>query len=168
MVGIHRRFCGDGKYVFGPFYKLPAELIHLCYLYAMKALVYSLKVWATSLAFGPIVYYVLRLIGEPYMRGHGGGVLRFIGSVFLYSFIFSLPCFVFLTISVAVVNYLDITMPARKLILTVIGILLTLLPFFFLEAGGHWGQWAIRYAESYGSLIVTCIWIYKLEPVEKL
>jgi hypothetical protein len=133
----------------------------------MKAIIYTLKVWLTSLALGSTLYYILRLLEEPVMRGNGGGVLQFAFTVFKYSLIFSLPSFVLLMVAVALVNRLDTTILTKKLMLSAIGILLTLLPFYLLGGGWYWGQWAIRYAESYGSLIVLGIWIYRLSPVEK-
>lgn len=135
----------------------------------MKALAYSFKVWVTALAFGSTIYYILDLLEEPEMRKYAGvgNLFIFIQNVFLYALIFSLPCFLLLFISVALVNLIHITIPVKKIILTVISILLTLLPFYYIEGGGHWGQQAIMYAESYGSIIVAGIWIYKLEPTDR-
>jgi hypothetical protein len=135
----------------------------------MKALAYSFKIWVTALAFGSTIYYLLQLVEEPETRKYAGvgNLFIFIQNVFLYAFIFSLPCFLLLIISVALVNVTPLTIPVKKIMLTAISILLTLLPFYYIEGGGHWGQQAIMYAESYGSIIVAGIWIYKLEPIER-
>jgi hypothetical protein len=118
-----------------------------------QAVIYSLNVWLASLLLGPLLYYPVRTIIEPQYPHQ-----------FHYDvkpeFLFSLPSLVVSIIAVIIVKQLSTTLVIKKLLLSVVGVVLAALPFYVLE--GSWVRQGTEYLLAYGSITLISIWVFKL------
>ncbi|WP_461450132.1 hypothetical protein [Mucilaginibacter sp.] len=119
-----------------------------------QALIYSLKVWLTSLLLGPMLYYPVQTIIEPQYPHQFHYDVK-------YGFYFSMPSFIVSIIAVVIVKHLSTTLVVKKLLLSVAGVVLAALPFYILK--GSWVQQGTEYLLAYGSITLIAIWVYKLD-----
>ena len=121
-----------------------------------QVLIYSLKVWLTSVLLGPLLYYPAQIIIEPQYPHQFHYDVK-------YGFIFSLPSLVVAIITVVLIKPIPTTLTVKKLLLSIVGVVLTAMPFYLLKGG--WVQQGTEYLIAYGSIIVIGIWVYRLEPM---
>jgi len=122
-------------------------------------IIYSLKVWLITILLGPVIYYSIQAFTDPVFRHHTN-LVDFTTEVLKYSIIFSLPSLILFSLLVFLINLLNYSMWVKKLILTIIGVLLIVLPLHAIKS--YWGPWIIQWTIAYGSIIITCIWSFKL------
>jgi hypothetical protein len=130
------------------------------------ALKYSAKVWLTSVVLAPVciaiifgLYNLVRGLVDDILFELKEG-LGFIGMVMVYAFIFSIPSFILLTLSVWLTDNRGWAVMKRKSILTIISIALTLLPFVLLN---FTDVVMLLYILPFLGMIVLGIWYYKIE-----
>ena len=125
------------------------------------AFFYTLKIWVTALLLSPVIIAfcessLSNVLGDCL-------ALMIIGSIF--GAIFSFPSFCALWLGAyLIVRYADWNIIIQKIVLTFLGIGLSILPFFILS-----GSWTFRgervpYSLIYAAVIVAGIWFYRLKP----
>jgi hypothetical protein len=118
-----------------------------------QALIFSLKVWVTAVIIGPLLrLFTMRIIGQ---ISHSDTELLEISLVI--GGIVSIPSWLLLFLATVQINKIAFTLAVKKLIITFIGIIFTLLPFQVLFVGVP-SEWSIYYC----IVIVAGIWFYKL------
>ena len=128
-----------------------------------QALIYSLKVWLTSVLLGPAIYLILDGFVYPGGVGLAGG-LGFIGYSIGYGLVLSIPCWLILfLLSGSLVNR---KFRYKRTLITVVSTILSVAPFYLLFRGddnGFDGD-TLLWAFSYCAVIVAGVWLYRLEP----
>jgi hypothetical protein len=132
----------------------------------LSALKYSAKVWLTSVLLAPLFigilfgfYNLIRGIVYDFAKELLDGI-GFVGMVAVYAFMFSIPSFILLTLSVWLTDNRGWAVMKRKSILTIISIALTLLPFVLLN---FTDVVMLLYILPFLGMIVLGIWYYKIE-----
>ncbi len=126
-----------------------------------NALVYSLKVWLTALLLGSLGAGMTLYDKD----SHISGLISWLGFVIFYGFFFSFPSFLILFLFVYRLNKKALSVINKKLILSGVGLTLTLLPFFMMIKLGFMDSWSdIFVITPYAIIIVFGIWFYKLNP----
>lgn len=134
-----------------------------------NALFYSLKVWLTSVALGPLFIILLSKIFRPhgYAFDSFSNMFDFIGLLMYLSLLVSIPSAILLWLLTSLIIRFNYNETLSKAILTVIGFILTIGPFYLLFNGDdNPGEDGIFiWATSYASVIIAGIWFYKLKQV---
>jgi hypothetical protein len=129
------------------------------------SVVYSLKVWLTSVVLGSFLSclpFIFPLTDwyELVTVLFGGMLL-----VMIVAALFSILSWAGLLLSIHLLTKYPFNEKQVKLKLSVIGLLLALAPLLFITGGGLGVDWTDRLAViCYPSLIVAGIWFYRLEP----
>ena len=123
-----------------------------------NALAYSLKVWLTAVILGSLILCVFVLSPSSNNQHFDKQAASLVLITVFYSAIFSLPSFFILLLSSLGLCNTSLTDIYRKLILTGIGILLSLLAarLSFLE------EFELSFTLSYLIVTLAGIWFYKL------
>lgn len=132
-----------------------------------QALIYSLKVWLTSVVAAPFLVLLIGLLAR--MADRVGIVL----AMFILGMLFSLPSFLLLSLSCRTLKSMQNKVVIIKAELTVIGVLLTYIPFFIINDYAfllNRDESSKYFFVLYSLLIIFGIWYYKLnggsvEPV---
>ncbi|MBB6111858.1 hypothetical protein [Mucilaginibacter lappiensis] len=125
-----------------------------------QAVIYSLKVWFTGVFISPVLVKLFwMIIGE----SSGSNA---IGALMLFGGILSIPSVLLLFLSVLILAKQAIAINLMKLILSLIGIILTYLPIWFLN-GRQFGldSFMMNFFVAYTVIIIAGIWFYKLKPL---
>jgi len=133
-----------------------------------QALLYSLKVWLTSVVFGPVLYVFFELI---FRSGYFDGIkssMGFIGYSIPYGLILSIPSWFFFLTLLVIFEYTSVTIKIKKTLLSMAGACLSFAPFFIFFQGDGDPKWfdTFLWGFFYCIVIVTGIWYYKLKPAE--
>jgi len=134
-----------------------------------QALIYNLKVWLTAVITGPPLYLIVEeIVNKHNQTNLEGGILFVLMSLF-YGLALSIPSYLLLLLSVYLsTRWLESGL-VTKLILTVVGTSLTLIPFLLVF--GHDDSITrietIPWCFSYCVVIVIGIWLYKLALVKQ-
>jgi hypothetical protein len=136
-----------------------------------QALIYSLKVWLTSVTVSPIIIVLLTktLWHRMYRFDSLGNIFGYWGMMIYLASILSIPSLLLLWLSSWQVTRYKATLPFRKWLLSLIGILLTATPFYIVfhsEESVRVEELAI-WMSSYSLVIIAGVWLYKLKPVTK-
>src|ERR1700761_4067963 len=123
----------------------------------MKAITYSLKVWLTGVILGSVIFLIMNLLEEPASARAQTDMVGLVPVILTFAFLFSLPSLGLLTGTVAFIERFNMSQLTKKLILTGIGILLTMLPLYYL-----FNDWydVLKYTGPYSSMIILGIWVY--------
>lgn len=138
-----------------------------------QALIYSLKVWLTTIAIAGVLGIVTSLIQEFYSHHYSGikhPFVYFAGFLVFYvsSFLISAPAFI-LGYVITTLVYRWVGHPIlQKSIVNLIGISLVFETFHLWVTFLHEydGPNYVYFAISYSFVLTTCIWIYKLKPAD--
>ena len=126
---------------------------------------YTLKVWLTSVFFPPIVFFVMFLT-DPVKTD----ILGYIMLMVLLGAVLSLPSAALLGFSIYILKYTELSVKQKKIILSIIGIVLTIAPFLFFIPIDSILDIGNPLVFAYALVIVAGIWFYKMEqenvPVE--
>jgi hypothetical protein len=79
--------------------------------------------------------------------------------------VFSIPSALLFWLSAYIITRQEIAWAYKKVILSVIGIALTLLAFMLYADGAMPGRSLLTYLTVYATVIVAGVWIYKLKPI---
>jgi len=126
-----------------------------------QALIYSLKIWLTAVVIAPIVTEIV-----DYLIRAGStdeGVFYFILLSIPYGLLLSLPCWVLLWLAVYLIGKTGLSITYKKVLLSVIGLALTVLPFYLVfghdDGSNTLELWIWPF--SYTLVIIAGIWFYK-------
>lgn len=138
-----------------------------------QALIYSLKVWLTALLLSPAIAFPIWLLAEWIIsytdkgKGFSTGIAYGIDfSIDLNTLWYYLPYLVVLFVSA---NYLQgRSMRHKKVLFTVLTIVLTLSPFTFLKVIEYDAVFNMQLVRviSFGLLFIGGVWFYKLKPID--
>jgi hypothetical protein len=118
-----------------------------------QALIFSLKVWVTAVIIGPVLYILTtRIMGQV---SHND--IELLEISIILGGVLSIPSWLLFFIATVQINKVTYILVAKKLIITFIGIVFTLLPFYTFFKGTP-SEWSICYCV----VIVAGIWFYKL------
>ncbi|MDR6942081.1 hypothetical protein [Mucilaginibacter pocheonensis] len=126
-----------------------------------QTLIYSLKIWLTSVVIGPLIYIVHETKLQD-LKGSAGFILYSIP----YGLALSSLIWLLFWLSLHCIYQLNISTLTFKLYLSSIGFVLSLLPFFLIFGNDD----PITYKEilpwalSYCIVIVAGVWFFKLKP----
>lgn len=130
-----------------------------------ETLFYTLKVWISSVVLGPVMYSASDILFEPKRSDDFSCSLSFIAFSVPYGLILSVPSFVILWLTTYGISRLKLSIMATKLWLSIVGTVLTALPFALIfghdDPSGYLST--IAWATSYSLVIVVGIWFYKLK-----
>jgi len=123
-----------------------------------QALIYSLKIWLTGVFISPVLVKLFWLI-----IGESSGS-NAIGALMLFGGILSIPSVLLLFLSVLILTKQAIEVNSMKLILSLIGVILTYLPIWFLN-GREFGldNFMLNFFIAYTVTVIAGIWFYKLK-----
>jgi hypothetical protein len=124
-----------------------------------QALIYSLKVWLTSVVAAPFLFLTLELLK------HTGIAIEILPIAWLIGGMLSVPSFILLYITSNCLVKLHYNIVSSKIMLSLIGIVLTYVPFFLIN-GYHLlldgDLLSLPLFISYSCAILACVWSYKL------
>ena len=127
-----------------------------------RDIIYSTKVWLTSVVVSPFLLVIALMISEGF-GGAANDALGFIMMAIIMGFLFSIPCWIALMIAVRMIYNAEHDEKKFKSIVNIIAIAIALIIFGFVFGGMYQADgfaWAIPYV-----ITLTCgIWYYKLEP----
>ena len=131
------------------------------------ALTYSLKVWLTAVLLGPILTRLGDALIHPRYPFDFNSVFGFFGLTATYGLILSLPSWLLLLLTVWLTSFSDKSMHFKKVVITIAGCVLTVMPFYLVfghddDAGG---ADLLVWTLSYTVVIVGAIWFYKLKTI---
>jgi len=134
-----------------------------------RSFIYTLKVWLTSVVLAPPVIVILTKLFLPHemVFDNVANVLSSIVLLIYLATIVSIPSWMLLWLSTALIIKFNFSNTYNKVILTVIGCILCVLPFYLLfheDDNPSRADLAI-WASSYMLVIVGGIWFYKLKIV---
>jgi len=125
---------------------------------------YSLKVWLTSVILSPILYVLVDSVLNPKYISGLLGIFGFISYSIPYGLMLSIPSWGLLWISCIFINKRTATVRLKKIILSIIGAILSLLPFYLLfhldDDNAH--EDVITWSICYSVIIIAGVWFYKL------
>ncbi|TWJ03502.1 hypothetical protein JN11_01048 [Mucilaginibacter frigoritolerans] len=126
-----------------------------------QTLIYSLNVWLTSVVAAPLLFLIFTL---PKNTGIGIEILPF---EWLMGGVLSVPSFLLLYLTSNYLVRLRFSILIDKIILSLVGILLTYIPFFLIN-GYHLildgDQLSQPLFICYSCATVICLWFYKFNP----
>jgi hypothetical protein len=132
-----------------------------------QTIIYSLKVWLTSVVISPVLYIILEAIQKPRVYQNIEGGLGFILFSIIYGLILSLISWILLWLSLYSLLMFNRDIIITKLWLSIIGAILTLLPFWLVlgydDPNPLTGT--ALWAASYCLVIIAGIWFYRLKPL---
>jgi hypothetical protein len=130
------------------------------------ALIYSLKVWLTSVVLSPILYIIEEYLTHPgYYKWEG--ITGFVGLSFIYSALLSIPSYGLFAYMTYSINKLKTKILIKKIYLTVICTILCMFPFYLLDRGSIFLVSDLRWGCFYCFVIIAAIWFYELVPATK-
>ena len=132
-----------------------------------QALIYSLKVWLTSVVLSPIIDVLVEFIAHPRYFDGFKAELGFIGYSIPYGLILSIPSWFFLLTTLVIFEYTNAAVRTKRIVLTVVAAILTYAPFYLLFYSADDIRWfdTFLWGFSYCLIIVSGIWFYKFKPV---
>lgn len=131
-----------------------------------QVLIYSLKVWLTSVVFSPVLFFICDSMLHSNDLGNLSGALGFIGYSITYGLVISIPSWLILFLfSGSLVNR-QLKLHYKRILITAVSIVLSILPFYLLFRGDDNGfdLYTKLWSFSYCSIIVAGVWYYRLEP----
>jgi hypothetical protein len=121
-----------------------------------QALIYVLSVWITTVLGGPLVHLFIQ--GAVWFIYHSDGA---VGTLqWEYGFAFSIPGLVLCLIIVPLFNLLQIRLPIKRIVFSILGLAITFIPLYEMKQG--LGNWVLSWTFSYCSVMFAAIWLYKL------
>jgi hypothetical protein len=124
---------------------------------------YSIKVWLTSVVIGPFLLMILSWLVNHKLSVEGLDVVILMGALF------SLPSLLVFYLICKYITKRVSNMAVIKVYITIIGILLTYIPFLIID-DYHFlldvDQLSRYFFPSYSIVIVAAVWIYKLKIVD--
>ena len=129
-----------------------------------QAIVYSLKVWLTSVAAAPFFVLIIGLLGK---MGEGVGIAL---AMLMLGTLFSLPSFLLLLLACWILIRTQRKVVVIKVGLTLIGVLLTYIPFFIINDYAfliNRDELSRTFFVIYSLLITFGIWFYKFKGAGK-
>jgi len=137
--------------------------------YMKHAILYSIKIWLTSVVISPVVFIVGDCLTHPNNRIGLYGCLGFIGYSLAYGLVLSIPCWLILFLMAGSLVNRNLNMVYKKLLISIIGVALSILPFYLLFRNDDNGfdLYTFIWSLSYCSFIIVGVWFYELEPKAK-
>ena len=129
-----------------------------------QAIVYSLKVWLTSVVVAPFLVLLIGLLGK---MGEGVGIAL---AMLMLGTMFSLPSFLLLSLACWALTRMQSKIVMIKVELTLIGVLLTYIPFFIINDYAfliNRDELSRTFFVIYSLLITFGIWFYKFKGASK-
>ena len=129
-----------------------------------QAIVYSLKVWLTSVVVTPFLVLLTGLVGK---MGEGVG---FALAMLMLGTLFSLPSFLLLSLACWALTRMQRKIVMIKVELTLIGVLLTYIPFFIINDYAfliNRDELSRTFFVVYSLLITFGIWFYTFKGASK-
>jgi hypothetical protein len=132
-----------------------------------QSLIYSLKVWLTSVILSPFLFTIIDIIIHQNILYDYKNAIGFIGYSIIYGLILSIPSWLLLLLVIVIVSKWGIVIGLKKTVLTIAGAILSLLPFYLLFRNDDYTSnkdvyiWAITYC----FVIIGGIWIFKFKPI---
>jgi len=129
-----------------------------------QAIVYSLKVWLTSVVVAPFLVLLIGLLGK---MGEGVGIAL---AMLMLGTLFSLPSFLLLSLACWALTRMQSKIVMIKVELTLIGVLLTYIPFFIINDYAfliNRDELSRTFFVVYSLLITFGIWFYKFNGASK-
>lgn len=132
-----------------------------------QALMYSLKVWLTTIVAGPFIAILILSFLNPNTSHH----LELFISLFyltLGGIFFCLPSWLLFWLLAGFINKRELKMDYKKLFISIVSIFLSFIPFAIMDAHAlfspnYWPS-ELPWVASYFGVLITCIWFYKLKP----
>ena len=118
---------------------------------------YTVKVWQTSVWLSPVVIVFAGVMGTPDF-----GIMMIVAFM---GMIFSLPSAALFGCSIYLLNGTKFNTLHKRIILSITGIALTILPFLFFPDTAEILKDCKQIVGSYALIIVAGVWFYKLEKV---
>ena len=131
-------------------------------IYMKSSVIYTLNVWLTAVLLSPVIIMLTEWLGATNIAM---GAALLIYGVFM-GMLFSVTSAVLFAFSTYVLNSIDLKPWHKNTVLSLIGILSTLLAFLFVT-GKSITIDGDYFCIPYASVIVAGIWFYKLEPDEE-
>ena len=133
------------------------------------AILYSIKIWLTSVVLSPVVFVFGDDLIHPNNSEWFYSALGFIGFSIVYGLVLSIPCVIILFLFAGSLVYRKLDMIYKKLLLSIVGIVLSILPFYLLFRGddNRFDLYTFFWSLSYCFFIVAGVWFYELEPAYK-
>lgn len=132
-----------------------------------RVIPYTLKVWLTSVALAPVLQMAVQLVTEiPYKFNTLRDVVVYLLYMAVCGWLFSIPCWLLLLLSAWITNFATSKIPLIKIILSIAGIIIALLPFI-TYAGQSLPQYNnpdFAWVMFYPLTIAAGVWVYKLKP----
>ena len=122
---------------------------------------YTLKVWATALFMAPVIIVASGLM-KSFNINDALGMIMF---GILIGAIYSLPSVALLAIATCFIAKYNMPLLYKKAVLTVIGIVLTMLAFIIFNSGKSILFEELSWDRAvYATAIIAGIWFYRLTP----
>ena len=130
-----------------------------------QALIYTLKVWLTSVTLGAVAVVAPMMSGLDSELGFEQGV-SFMLTIILFTTVLSFCSWLLLFLFTYLLIRVNFKVTRIKIILSLIGFILALATIL-LVTHGSWNDEIVKPSEiiPYPVLIVAGIWFYRLEPV---
>jgi len=130
-----------------------------------QAIIYTIKVWLTSVVLSPIAFIIADNLFHSNNRIGLYGSLGFIGYSIPYGLVITIPCWLILFLSAGSLVNRKLKMIYKKSIISVVGVALSILPFFLLFRGDDNGfdLYTKFWSLSYCTFIVGGIWLYEFK-----
>jgi hypothetical protein len=122
-----------------------------------QALWFSLKVWLTGVLLGPLFAV---FVAKP---RDFNGIVGFIGLTIYLGFLVTIPCWLVLWAVIFFGKNLPYSIRIRRVIYSVVGVLLCISPFYLLFHADDNTTQVIPWAICYCIAITIGMWIYPLE-----
>ena len=122
---------------------------------------YALKTWQTAVFFAPFIIIAFGLLHA----GSIGDAVMFFAFGALTGMVFSVPSALLFWLAAYITTKQDIHWKYKKIILSVIGVTLTMLAFMLYADGTLPGKDMFAFIIIYAAVIVAGVWIYKLRTV---
>ena len=133
-----------------------------------QALIYSLKVWLTSVLLGPLIPGLISAVHVNDTLGFGRAVSGFVIWLlfaFISGLVLSLMSFLLLLFTTATLLKTNLATLVQKLLFSVIIPVYASLPFLLVQDYQQYSPANKVLIISYMVVVVIGIWLYKLEPV---
>jgi len=130
---------------------------------------YATKVWLTSVVVAPFLYFLISGtfdIKKLHIEAAGLGLYTLFAIAF--GLLFSIPCWTILIFAVKIINKQNVSLTSKKVIIILIGVVLTYLLFYLLffkdRIDSEQLSFNMRLATAYCLTNIIGMTFYKLEP----
>ena len=132
-----------------------------------QTLLYSLKIWLTSVVVGPALYGIFDALTRPNFLHNLTGVAGFYLYSLPYGLILSIPSWLLFWLLLHSLNMLRWNWVTTRVLFSIVAVILTLAPFILLfgadDPAGN--ETFLAWPMAYCFVLIAGIWFYKLRKV---